>query len=763
MAFLFKSRKEPNRKPSLDEKAKRYTVRTERLNNNLQALGLDTPTESSWSSRILASPDSIPGIESQRNPESPISQVDRYDQTHNLRSDPIDFSLLYKTQLSPTTEAGESLPHERNQRAMLPSQESVVITSSTHSQSTRQDRSEQVRAINSVPPDRPNFEDFLGNERGGLFALKENGKIKSGHTATADFLKYGPAATSLDRRHQPENSSVKKSWRCGTTENGNAGKDRTNGQSQMAKISWLDVAYEKGPPEEDMVSPRVMDESKKYGTISSPSKLPQKRLPKGSESLATTVATVAALQSKGSKEGYNYVKRSQDHKNSIPEHARVKPKLQIRPVTALVARPARNLNQDFPKPGNTEQVSHSTEDGTSEQMGAGHSDLNVIPILDNDPYIYLSHLGDGGYGVVDKVRRVDEPGKVFARKRIRLKCGRLDRTLQETYREFKILKRLNHEHIINVVEIFRCQNRLFIIMEQVADTDMKEYLECLDGLEDGVERDLLRGRLRKWPGCLIQAIDYLHEMKVKHRDLKPANILIKGDKVLLADFGVSKDLLDEETTTNLYNAGRAGSPMYSAPEMDLRLQTRSTQKGRAVDIYALGCILLEIATALAAPPHSCARFEEFRKTNGLRAYNICHQKVLRWIWYIESHSYRRWIDEKRDLGEQGVSKLFTTGRGCARFAFLMLDWNPKTRITARQLVHLIQLYQGPNSPIDVKERACSACEIGETNKARNIPPHSTFKDLWDMYPKDPEDALKDQSISNWEIAKRQWLSQHMWW
>lgn len=64
-------------------------------------------------------------------------------------------------------------------------------------------------------------------------------------------------------------------------------------------------------------------------------------------------------------------------------------------------------------------------------------------------------------------------------------------------------------------------------MGLVAECDMKEYLEKLDGLNIGPERHSMLKPLLRWQGCLIQAIDYLHEIKIKHKDMKPANILIK--------------------------------------------------------------------------------------------------------------------------------------------------------------------------------------------------------------------------------------------
>ena len=117
-------------------------------------------------------------------------------------------------------------------------------------------------------------------------------------------------------------------------------------------------------------------------------------------------------------------------------------------------------------------------------------------------------------------------------------------------------------------------------MAQVADTDLKDYMERVDSLQVGAERNTMRKSTQLWPGCLTQAIDYLPEMRVKRRDLKPENILVMGDQVLISDFGVSKGLIDEETTASLTGAAPTGKPLYWAPEL--------TPSQRPLDIDAAG-------------------------------------------------------------------------------------------------------------------------------------------------------------------------------
>ena len=121
---------------------------------------------------------------------------------------------------------------------------------------------------------------------------------------------------------------------------------------------------------------------------------------------------------------------------------------------------------------------------------------------------------------------------------------------------------------------------------------MKKYLKDVEIMDNNEQRDALRNMMQIRHGCLIQAIDYLHEMRIKHNDLKPENVLIKEDKILVANFGISKDLIHEEITTTL-NMGPRGTLMYWAPEVGA-----DNRHSRVADIFS---IVLEIATALVGP------------------------------------------------------------------------------------------------------------------------------------------------------------------
>ena len=414
---------------------------------------------------------------------------------------------------------------------------------------------------------------------------------------------------------------------------------------------------------------------------------------------------------------------------------------------------------------NLNTVLLSLEAGTEPPASWSHETKSTLPgqqsgpgiSYDEDPYEHIEILGSGAYGYVDKVKRISHPGAVFARKTIRITTGRnREVQLRSVHAEFQILQRLKHHHVVQVFEMYSYRNKLSVIMLNVADTDMQEYLEKLDGMPTGPERHEMLKPLHMWQGCLIKAIDYLHETKIKHKDLKPANILIKEGHVIIADFGIAKDLIDEETTASLISGGAQGTPMYMAPEIAI-----DGRRGRAVDIFSLGCIFLEISTCMLAGPGSRERFAEHRTINESRAYAACPQRILQWFWYLWGRYAEYKVFETRPF-EFPPDGIFVGLSLPGELAFMMLDPNPKKRITSRQLV--ARIYANLTLYPDVKMKSCNECNTGSAWEDDNLPLHSNFKEDDELeFPQPPESALTSTLDFDWEGAKRLWMGSHMWW
>jgi serine/threonine protein kinase len=96
-------------------------------------------------------------------------------------------------------------------------------------------------------------------------------------------------------------------------------------------------------------------------------------------------------------------------------------------------------------------------------------------------------------------------------------------------------------------------------MSPVADCDLRAFYD-IAATDDAHLRTL-----RTFYGCLTAALIYLHSSKIRHRDIKPQNILVKAERVYLADFGISLDWesLSRSTTTE----DSAKTLLYCAPEV----------------------------------------------------------------------------------------------------------------------------------------------------------------------------------------------------
>ncbi|KDQ08507.1 hypothetical protein BOTBODRAFT_118625, partial [Botryobasidium botryosum FD-172 SS1] len=104
-----------------------------------------------------------------------------------------------------------------------------------------------------------------------------------------------------------------------------------------------------------------------------------------------------------------------------------------------------------------------------------------------------------------------------------------------------------------------------------------------------LERLQLRG--------VVAAVEYLHGLQpaVAHGDIKAANVLVQDDgEACLGDFGLSRFIQRVSTgsTTTVFS----GTPRWMAPELLFSENDDVAPVTKEGDVYALGCLALELTT-----------------------------------------------------------------------------------------------------------------------------------------------------------------------
>ncbi len=209
----------------------------------------------------------------------------------------------------------------------------------------------------------------------------------------------------------------------------------------------------------------------------------------------------------------------------------------------------------------------------------------------NEKYEVLSVLGEGGMGVVYKVRHLLlQRRNLFALKILRPKFSRDQRTRARFLREVEVAMELTHENIIQIRDFgLTEENQLFFTMDYFRG----QSLRALIRKEYRIPQDRAVGILRQ----LLKAMCEAYRQGIVHRDLKPDNILVERiaegeDEVKILDFGIAKmldagDGSDQQTT----RGGILGSPKYMSPE-----QVTGDPVDHRSDLYSLGIIFFEMLT-----------------------------------------------------------------------------------------------------------------------------------------------------------------------
>ncbi|XP_041079199.1 cyclin-dependent kinase-like 2 isoform X2 [Polyodon spathula] len=196
-----------------------------------------------------------------------------------------------------------------------------------------------------------------------------------------------------------------------------------------------------------------------------------------------------------------------------------------------------------------------------------------------DKYENLGLVGEGSYGMVMKCRN-KENGRIVAIKKF-LESDDDKMVKKIAMREIKLLKQLRHENLVNLLEVCKKKRRWYLVFEFVDRT----LLDDLEQFPNGLDYN----KVKKYLFQILRAITFCHHHSIIHRDIKPENILISQYGVVkLCDFGFARTMAAPGEVYTDYVATR----WYRAPE----LLVGDTKYGKAVDVWAVGCLIVEMLT-----------------------------------------------------------------------------------------------------------------------------------------------------------------------
>jgi serine/threonine-protein kinase len=91
---------------------------------------------------------------------------------------------------------------------------------------------------------------------------------------------------------------------------------------------------------------------------------------------------------------------------------------------------------------------------------------------------------------------------------------------------------------------------------------------------------------------VAEGLQAVHDAGIIHRDLKATNVMLdRAGTIRLMDFGIAKQLQQEDTKGITATAQMVGTPEYMSPE-----QVRSERLDGRADVYSLGVLIFELFT-----------------------------------------------------------------------------------------------------------------------------------------------------------------------
>lgn len=298
-------------------------------------------------------------------------------------------------------------------------------------------------------------------------------------------------------------------------------------------------------------------------------------------------------------------------------------------------------------------------------------------------YQLLTPVGSGAYGQVCSAMDTTTLQKVAIKKLARPFQSAVH--AKRTYRELRMLKHMNHENVIGLLDVFHPSSSLedfqhVYLVTHLMGADLNNIVRTQKLSDDHVQFLVYQ---------ILRGLKYIHSAGIIHRDLKPSNIAVNEDcELKILDFGLARPTENEMT-------GYVATRWYRAPEIMLNWM----HYNQTVDIWSVGCIMAELLTGRTL----------FPGTDHIHQLNLI-MEILgtprdEFMKKISSESARNYIQSLPPLKKKNFKDVF---RGANPLAIelleLMLELDAEKRITAEQALahpYLAQYADPTDEPVSL--------------------------------------------------------------
>jgi serine/threonine protein kinase len=153
--------------------------------------------------------------------------------------------------------------------------------------------------------------------------------------------------------------------------------------------------------------------------------------------------------------------------------------------------------------------------------------------------------------------------------------------------EGKALATINHPNVVRVLNFFRANDTVYMVMRYERGRTLQQYIQAKQGM--------LPERFVRYVFTeLLNGLRDVHAKRLLHLDIKPANIFIRNDgSPVLLDFGAARQILQATSTIQapMYTPGFAAAEQYKEAD--------SAQLGPWTDIYGVGASIYASFAAFA--------------------------------------------------------------------------------------------------------------------------------------------------------------------